>query len=281
MATLRECYDTDFKLGGIFNTLTLHVDDGTTFNVSAMMQQDNFANSKFLTFYLTKNIHSLEVCRALIRDLHVPLAFGKDIEIGSGMFMEKLMDNKNLVFTGRIFFYCESEIEENDFSQLSDEAVKLGLYIHYRGPKYLKRRNETEKPSGFISHDTRDKDTIARPLAINLSTRRCPVWFDEYTLEVGAPLRESIEKGIKECKKVILVLSPHFLNNNGWTKAEFNSIFTREIIEEKQLILPIWAGVTKQQVYEYSPTLADRVGLQWDIGVDEITRKLVNALTKD
>jgi hypothetical protein len=280
MATLREYYDTDFKLGAVFNTLTLHI-DGNKIGVLAMVHQDNESNAKFLSFYITKNNPSVKICQVLIRDIHIPLAIGKDIVIKGGIVGEDLMDNQHLVFTGRIFFYCESEIAEADFSKLYDDAKAKGFHLQYRGPEYVKKRTEIEKPLGFISHDTRDKDSIARPLAIKLSTRMCPIWFDEYTLEVGAPLRESIEKGIKECKKVILVLSPNFLNNNGWTKAEFNAIFTREIIEEKELILPIWAGVSKKQVYEYSPTLADRFGLQWNLGIDEITRKLVNALTKD
>ena len=83
----------------------------------------------------------------------------------------------------------------------------------------------------------------------------CPVWFDEFSLKVGDRLRESIEKGIRECKKCILVLTPNFLSNPGWTKVEFNSIFTREIVEKQDLVLPVWRDVSRDQVFEYSPTL--------------------------
>lgn len=280
MATLREYYDTDFKTFSSFNTLTVDL-DGSKFNVLASLHQDNFANSKYLSFYISKNDRTADICRILIRDLHVSLAIGKAILMKDKMPGENYMDNQNLVFTGRVFFYCESEVTENEFSTLCDENKSMGLHLHYRGPEYAKGRTAIEKPLGFISHDTRDKETIVRPLVIKLSSRMCPVWFDEYTLKVGAPLRASIEKGIVECKKVILVLSPNFLNNNGWTKTEFNSIFTRELIEEKELILPIWAGVTRKEVFEYCPSLADRVGLNWELGIDEISRKLVHALTKD
>lgn len=281
MATIKECFDTDFKSGGVFNTFTLTINKEKTLHVIAMMHQEHFSNAKFLTFYIPENDCPLDICTHLIEDLPRSFAMGQGIISHVGMYGERGLSNENLIFTGRIFFYCESEIDEKEFQQLCDESKKSGLFLHLRGTEYIKKRNILEKPKAFISHDTRDKDIIARPLAINLSTRMCPVWFDEYTLEVGAPLRESIEKGIKECKKVILVLSPNFLNNNGWTKAEFNSIFTREIIEEKELILPIWAGVNRQEVFDYSPNLANRVGLQWIIGLDEITRKLVNVLTKD
>ena len=106
----------------------------------------------------------------------------------------------------------------------------------------------------------------------------CPVWFDEYSLKVGDKLRESIENGIKECKKCVLVLSPSFLSNNGWTKVEFNSIFTRELIEETDIILPVWHGIDKKKLYEYCPSLVNKVGVKTDIGVEEVIRKLHHSI---
>jgi TIR domain len=98
-------------------------------------------------------------------------------------------------------------------------------------------------------------------------------------LWVGANLRDSIENGLKTCKKCILILSPNFFANNGWTKKEFDSIFTREILEEKQLVLPVWHGVTKEMVYAYSPSLLNIKGLDWEkLGEEEVCRQLVVAL---
>jgi hypothetical protein len=138
-----------------------------------------------------------------------------------------------------------------------------------------------EKPLAFISHDSLDKDSVARPLTITLQKMLCPVWYDEFALRVGDPLRESIEKGLKECKKCVLVLSPHFLSNNGWTKREFNSIFTREILEDARLVLPIWCGVTKEQVYEYSPSLLNVKAIIWDESkLEDICRQLNRVITE-
>jgi len=82
-------------------------------------------------------------------------------------------------------------------------------------------------------------------------------------LKIGDHLRESIEKGIKEAKKCILIITPNFLSNSGWTKVEFNSIFTREILFQQQIVLPIWYKVSKFDVYDYSPNLANKVALVW------------------
>jgi len=108
----------------------------------------------------------------------------------------------------------------------------------------------------------------------------CPDWYDEYSLRVGASLRKSIETGIKETRNCIVVLSPNFLSNEGWGKAEFDSVFTREILEKQNVMLPVWHNVTVEQVYEYSPRLADKVGLNTKIGVKEMARKLSNEIKR-
>jgi hypothetical protein len=135
-----------------------------------------------------------------------------------------------------------------------------------------------ERPAAFICHDSRDKERVARPIAEGLSRLACPVWYDESSLNVGDHLRESIERGLKEAKKCILVLSPRFLANSGWTKVEFNSIFSRELIQRRNIILPVWAGVTKQSVLAYSPSLANRVAVNWRLGADEVVQRLYCAI---
>lgn len=105
-----------------------------------------------------------------------------------------------------------------------------------------------------------------------------PVWYDEFSLKVGDRLRESIERGIKQCHKCILVLSNNFFANEGWTKVEFNSVFSKELVEGKDVILPVWVNVTRDEIYEYCPTLIDRVGVKWELGEEEVVRQLYNAL---
>jgi hypothetical protein len=150
--------------------------------------------------------------------------------------------------------------------------------VRLRGPRFAAERTAIEKPLAFISHDSRDKSEIARPIAIGLAKVMCSVWFDEFSLNVGDRLRESIERGLRETRKCVLVLTPHFLSNKGWTKTEFNSVFTREIIEEQDVVLPVWHNVSAQDVYDYSPSLADRVGIPWNLGETEVVRKLRRAI---
>ena len=133
---------------------------------------------------------------------------------------------------------------------------------------------EIGKPLAFISHDSRDKKEVASLIAVGLTDMECPVWYDEYSLKVGANLRESIESGLKECDKCIIILSPNFISNKGWTKVEFESIFTREIKEEKLLFLPVWHEVDDDKIYDYCPSLLNRVGIKWTLGKDIVIKKL-------
>ena len=119
--------------------------------------------------------------------------------------------------------------------------------------EYARKRSAEEKPLAFVCHDTRDKDSLVRDPVHELTKLFCPVWYDEYSLTVGDSLRNSIEMGLKRAGKCVLVLSPSFLSNDGWSKVEFDSIFTRELVEQKNVILPVWHGVGEKEVYEYSP----------------------------
>ena len=54
------------------------------------------------------------------------------------------------------------------------------------------------------------------------------------------------------------MLSPNYIaENKYWTKAELNGLFQVESVNGKT-ILPIWHNLTKKQVIEYSPIIADR-----------------------
>lgn len=274
MATLREYFDTDFQkvLNGA-KPITLS-NANSSLDIIARVHQDFDSNTKYLSFYIPKIDDSFEITVWIINNLNKALAITDGTEVQFGLPGEKLVNSKDLVFSGKVFIYSETGMDFQKLEHLQQEVRKKGIFIQYRGQEFAIKRSEIEKPLAFISHDSKDKDLVARPIAIGLSRLMCPVWFDEYSLKIGDSLRESIEKGIRECKKCILVLSPNFLTNQGWTKVEFNSIFTRELIEETDLILPVWCGIDKKELFKYSPTLVDKVGVKIEIGVDEVVRKL-------
>lgn len=109
----------------------------------------------------------------------------------------------------------------------------------------------------FISHASEDKDGFVRPLANALIREGLNVWYDEMTLRIGDSLRQKIDKGLANSRVGLVVLSSAFISK-GWTNYELDGIVTRTVSGE-QVLLPIWHNITKQQVVDYSPSLADKV----------------------
>jgi hypothetical protein len=184
----------------------------------------------------------------------------------------------SLTFSGRIYLYIDNRLTEGQKTHLVEIGKSLGLSVVIRDQEYVDQCAELSKPLAFISHDSRDKESLVRDLAKEMSLQLCSVWYDEYSLKVGDSLRDNIERGLKEAKKCVVILSPHFISNGGWTKAEFDSIFSREIHEKKNIILPVWHNVDKAEVYDYCPRLIDRVALMSSIGTKELATRLANAI---
>lgn len=111
----------------------------------------------------------------------------------------------------------------------------------------------------FICHASEDKDGFVRPLANLLKKKGFRIWYDEFELRVGDKLHQSIDKGLRVSRYGIVVLSKAFFDKN-WPRYELDGLAAREI-EEKKVILPIWCGVSKEDVLRYSAPLADKVAL--------------------
>ena len=109
----------------------------------------------------------------------------------------------------------------------------------------------------FISHASEDKEEIVRPLASALVSEGLKVWYDEFELRIGDSLRRKIDLGLSNSRVGLVVLSRSFMSK-GWTNYELDGIVTRSVTGE-QILLPIWHNVSKQEIMDYSPSLADKV----------------------
>jgi hypothetical protein len=129
----------------------------------------------------------------------------------------------------------------------------------------------------FISHASKDKDEIVRPLYTALASEGLEVWYDEFSLRIGDSLRQKIDKGLATSRVGLVVLSPAFIDK-GWTNYELDGIVTKAVSGE-QILLPIWHNITKQQVVDFSPSLADKVARSTATHtVDEIAKEIAELL---
>ncbi len=109
----------------------------------------------------------------------------------------------------------------------------------------------------FISHASEDKEDVVRPLASALVAEGLRVWYDEFELRIGDSLRRKIDYGLAHSRFGVIVLSRSFFAKN-WPQYELDGMVTKEMTGA-QTILPLWHGITKREVIEQSPSLADKV----------------------
>lgn len=147
-------------------------------------------------------------------------------------------------------------------------------------PRPDSSEDEVREFDVFISHASEDKDAIVRPLAHALQDVGLSVWYDEFELRIGDSLRRKIDKGLANSRFGIVVLSQAFFKK-GWTNYELDGLVTRTITGE-QILLPIWHNISKQEVIEYSPSLADKLGRSTSTHtVEEIAAEIAEVIREN
>ena len=131
----------------------------------------------------------------------------------------------------------------------------------------------------FISHASEDKLTFVDDLVNALREKSIKVWYDSLNIKWGDSLRTQIDNGLKNSSFGIVVISEHYIKK-GWTQYELEGLFNIEMMQGK-MILPIWHNISKQEVHNFSPTLAGRMALSSALLTpNEIAEEFVKLLNK-
>ena len=129
----------------------------------------------------------------------------------------------------------------------------------------------------FICHASEDKDTFVRPLAEALLCENVAVWYDEFTLKLGDSIRRSLDKGLKQSRFGIVVLSNAFFEKK-WPQYELDGLAEREMKGADKVILPIWHGVDHDDIMQYSPSLAGRKAASSIEGLKKIVDEILDVV---
>lgn len=141
---------------------------------------------------------------------------------------------------------------ENRIDELQQQLAK-SVVLHQQN-----NSESEEEYDVFVSHAWEDKEDFVDEFVGELKKQGLKVWYDTNKLKWGDSMREKIDKGLAKSRYGVVVLSPNYIaEHKYWTKAELNGLFQVESINGK-VILPIWHNLTKKQVVEYSPIIADR-----------------------
>ena len=130
----------------------------------------------------------------------------------------------------------------------------------------------------FVSYASEDK-RFARSVAEGLRDAGYDVWFDAFSLEPGDSLRRSIDKGLRESRYGIVILSPNFFRKE-WPQKELDGLVARDDGKSKVLI-PVWYNVTLDDVRAFSPPLADKLAVYYGGSVKGVIAKLARAIERD
>lgn len=128
----------------------------------------------------------------------------------------------------------------------------------------------------FISHASEDKDSFVQNFAEELRRYGLKVWYDSFTLKVGDSLRQSIDDGLAKSKYAIVVLSKSFFSKD-WTRRELEGLLANESVKRSS-ILPVWHGVTRDEVAEYSPTLAGLIAADTSKGFHSVVKQILEVV---
>jgi small-conductance mechanosensitive channel len=154
-------------------------------------------------------------------------------------------------------------------SQLSTQSILSGPY----NPSiYI--TETSEEYDVFVSHATEDKESFVDEfVSILREEYQLKVWYDVLTIKWGDSIRAKIDQGLKKSKFGIVVLSRNYIKKH-WTQYELEGLFQRESFGGK-LILPVWHDITKQEVQNFSPSLAGKMAMNTAIMTpQEIAEKL-------
>ena len=129
----------------------------------------------------------------------------------------------------------------------------------------------------FICHASEDKEQIVRPLAELLRLLGYQVWYDEFSLRPGDPLRKTIDLGLSQSAHGVVILSPNFVRKK-WANLELDALVQLLAVGRVKRIIPVWHQVEVEDVAKISPLLAGIVGITTRLGIDEIARQIVEVL---
>jgi len=172
-------------------------------------------------------------------------------------------------------YYLKTLLEDIDY--ILEIHSQLGEHGASSVSKQLEQiRGESVPWDVFISHASEDKAAVAEPLTNALMDVGLMVWYDTIELKIGDSLRGSIDKGLRESRFGVIILSPAFFGKH-WPTLELNGLAQKEVNGEK-VILPVWYNIGVDDVRSQSPLLADRVAAQWATGIESVVASLLKVI---
>ena len=151
----------------------------------------------------------------------------------------------------------QKAIKDSYEKQISNLQTQLKQTLASAHHNSSQMQENDEEYDFFISHAYEDKEEFVDEFVDELKKLNVKVWYDTDKLKLGDSMRKKIDRGLSKSKYGIVILSPNYIKEGKyWTASELNVLFQMESIGGK--IIPIWHKLSKKEVLEYSPMIADK-----------------------
>ncbi|EGO7728040.1 toll/interleukin-1 receptor domain-containing protein [Enterococcus faecalis] len=124
----------------------------------------------------------------------------------------------------------------------------------------------------FISYASDDSEYVDK-LTQAFTNEGFSIWRDKSDITWGQSIRQSIDVGLSNSKFGLVVLSSKYIEK-FWTNYELDGILNKESATGRQMILPLWHNITKDEIDKKSPSLSNRLALDTRINS---TNDIINA----
>lgn len=160
----------------------------------------------------------------------------------------------------------------NKMKQIQSEEIKVVQSEILNDPSLSDKEFDI-----FISYASEDSDYVDK-LEESFINADFSVWRDKSNIGWGQTLRQSIDTGLVKSKFGLVVLSSKYIQKY-WTGYELDGILNKESSTGRQMILPLWHNVTKDEIDKKSPSLSNRLALDTRINsLDEIVENFKSLL---
>jgi uncharacterized protein (DUF2342 family) len=138
-------------------------------------------------------------------------------------------------------------------------------------------RVHPERRDLFLCHAWDDRQGVAKDLCDLLVSHGATVWFSEYEVGLGKSLLTEIDKGLRDSRAGIVLVTPAMLE----TLRAATGIASKELaaLLATDRVIPVAHGTDFDAVREVSPLLGARSGLATgpDLSLDSVAKKIAAA----
>lgn len=139
-----------------------------------------------------------------------------------------------------------TRLEESIFEEIAyiEYSIRLGDQPILEAEKFIEALEARihaglDRPLLFVCHASEDK-AFADRLVRELDSRALHAWYDKREILVGDSIVDKINKGLKDARFVLVILSPHSVAK-PWVTKELNSTLKRQLDDERITIFRLWS----------------------------------------